>query len=241
MIKFFRKIRQNLVSEDRTGKYFKYAIGEIILVVIGILIALSINNWNEENNSKIKSSKYFEKLVSDLVQDTININNLINNCEQMQEGIDLYFNYFEQGNNPIQNLIDSTKSVKWRFFRYFPVNYTYVDIQSSGNSNLIHEELRRSLIELSNAQEFLRIIIDRVVNDTKQEMYERNKHLDFDRSESDFFERIQAQQDRMIKVQGLKHQHNILSSVHDLCGFMKEFGSPVKEHSKRCLELLKEN
>ena len=47
MIKFFRKIRYNLMSENKTGKYFKYAIGEIVLVVIGILIALSINNWNE--------------------------------------------------------------------------------------------------------------------------------------------------------------------------------------------------
>ena len=46
MIKFFRKIRQNLLMENKTGKYFKYAIGEIILVVIGILIALQINNWN---------------------------------------------------------------------------------------------------------------------------------------------------------------------------------------------------
>ena len=47
MIKFFRKIRQNLLMENKTSKYFKYAIGEILLVVIGILIALSINNWNE--------------------------------------------------------------------------------------------------------------------------------------------------------------------------------------------------
>jgi hypothetical protein len=50
MIKFFRHIRKNLLMENKTGKYFKYAIGEIILVVIGILIALQINNWNE--NSK---------------------------------------------------------------------------------------------------------------------------------------------------------------------------------------------
>ncbi|WP_445748337.1 DUF6090 family protein [Polaribacter sp.] len=48
MIKFFRKIRQNLLTENKTSKYFKYAIGEIILVVIGILIALQINNWNEQ-------------------------------------------------------------------------------------------------------------------------------------------------------------------------------------------------
>lgn len=46
MIKFFQKIRQNSLMENKTGKYLKYAIGEIVLVVIGILIALQINNWN---------------------------------------------------------------------------------------------------------------------------------------------------------------------------------------------------
>ena len=54
MIKFFRKIRQNLLLEGKTGKYFKYAIGEIILVVIGILIALAINNWNEARKNRVK-------------------------------------------------------------------------------------------------------------------------------------------------------------------------------------------
>ncbi|SFN76660.1 hypothetical protein SAMN04487989_103279 [Bizionia echini] len=48
MIKFFRKIRQNLLSEGKTGRYLKYAVGEIILVVIGILIALQVSNWNKK-------------------------------------------------------------------------------------------------------------------------------------------------------------------------------------------------
>ena len=61
MIKFFRQIRQNLLMENKTSKYFKYALGEIILVVIGILIALQINNWNEVTN-QIKEEE--ETLVS---------------------------------------------------------------------------------------------------------------------------------------------------------------------------------
>ncbi len=52
MIKFFRHIRQNLLSEGKTVKYLKYAIGEIVLVVIGILIALSLNNWKNYQDDR---------------------------------------------------------------------------------------------------------------------------------------------------------------------------------------------
>ena len=65
MIKFFRKIRQNLLMENKTGKYFKYAIGEIILVVIGILIALQINNWNRNRKIKFQETVYLQDLKND--------------------------------------------------------------------------------------------------------------------------------------------------------------------------------
>ena len=64
MIKLFRKIRQKLLSENRFSKYMIYALGEIILVVIGILIALKINNWNE--NEKIKTEEKI--LITGLIQ-----------------------------------------------------------------------------------------------------------------------------------------------------------------------------
>jgi len=69
MIKFFRKIRQNLLMENKTGKYFKYAIGEIVLVVIGILIALSINNWNEQVKKDKKIASVFETIKKDIISD----------------------------------------------------------------------------------------------------------------------------------------------------------------------------
>lgn len=58
MIKFFRKIRQKLLSENNFNKYLVYAIGEIVLVVIGILIALQINNWNQKRIQDLKETKY---------------------------------------------------------------------------------------------------------------------------------------------------------------------------------------
>ncbi|WP_191859415.1 DUF6090 family protein [Hanstruepera ponticola] len=62
MIKFFRKIRLNLMEQNKTRKYFKYAIGEIILVVIGILIALQINNWNENRKAEYEEQKILKQL-----------------------------------------------------------------------------------------------------------------------------------------------------------------------------------
>ncbi len=59
MLKFFRKIRQKLIEEDNIRKYLLYAIGEIILVVIGILIALQVNNWNEKRKANQLASYYF--------------------------------------------------------------------------------------------------------------------------------------------------------------------------------------
>ena len=68
MIKFFRKIRYGLMEKNKTGKYFKYAIGEILLVVIGILIALQINNWNENRKAEEKELKLLIELKADLIE-----------------------------------------------------------------------------------------------------------------------------------------------------------------------------
>ncbi|TXG38725.1 DUF6090 family protein [Seonamhaeicola maritimus] len=69
MIKFFRNIREKLLYEGKTSKYLKYAIGEIVLVVIGILIALQINNLNEERNTKKIKQVYYKQLLQDFEED----------------------------------------------------------------------------------------------------------------------------------------------------------------------------
>ena len=69
MIKFFRQIRQKLLQENRFSKYLLYAIGEIILVVIGILIALQINNWNERRKTNENIKIYHQNLIENLQTD----------------------------------------------------------------------------------------------------------------------------------------------------------------------------
>jgi len=82
MIKFFRKIRENMLTENKFSKYLLYALGEIVLVVIGILIALQINNWNEFNkereSEKIILNEIRDNLKFDLEDFESNIANLQN-------------------------------------------------------------------------------------------------------------------------------------------------------------------
>ncbi|WP_412561059.1 DUF6090 family protein [Winogradskyella sp. MIT101101] len=68
MIKFFRNIRQKLLTENKISKYLLYAIGEIVLVVIGILIALSINNWNETEKQNVKNRNLIVRLKNQISQ-----------------------------------------------------------------------------------------------------------------------------------------------------------------------------
>lgn len=73
MITFFRKIRQKLLSDNRTTKYLIYAAGEIILVMIGILLALQVNNWNEHRKLKIEEIKLLKEIISALESDKADI------------------------------------------------------------------------------------------------------------------------------------------------------------------------
>jgi hypothetical protein len=84
MIKFFRNIRQKLLTENKTGRYFKYAIGEIILVVIGILIALSINNWNEQQKDNQLERKMLTEFLSDNEADILESKNALNLLKKAQ-------------------------------------------------------------------------------------------------------------------------------------------------------------
>ena len=151
MIKFFRKIRQKLLAENKFSKYLLYAIGEIILVVIGILIALQINNANENRKSVIQENLYLQRLLSENKGD---VNTFKNNISNLEKGIET-----------IQNLsiaLNSTKatdstivSAANDFFSYgsiYPIftssTSTFDDLSSTGNLKVINNTtLRDELVK----------------------------------------------------------------------------------------------
>ncbi|MFY0602863.1 MAG: hypothetical protein JXQ93_02865 [Flavobacteriaceae bacterium] len=158
MIKFFRKIRYKLMSENRTGKYLKYAIGEIILVVIGILIALQINNWNETNKLKAEEQDILKSLVEEIknnnqiLKRTIGANKYINKVSfKILDSIDMGFTNFER-----QNILITTAHNPKSFD--IPVLMNILNNQNS----LINK--KKTLISKLRTQRFL-------FENTKKDLY----------------------------------------------------------------------
>ncbi len=162
MIKFFRKIRQNLLLERKTGKYLKYAIGEIVLVVIGILIALQINNWNENRKKETLKNEYEIALINDYTKDTIQINaRLLRNNLRIKRINSIgdsitngHFNnlesYFELFNNEFIGI---------RVTNVYNTN-SFNLLISSGKIDLFDKDLRKELMELNRLQTFEKTVQD---------------------------------------------------------------------------------
>jgi hypothetical protein len=125
MIKFFRKIRYDLLEKNKTGKYLKYAIGEIFLVVIGILIALSINNWNENRKSKILEKSILIELKKSMYSDIENqirpnilqLDQDLNNIKVIEQFLNNELIYHDSISRKFRSLMFS-KHFKWEVTAY---------------------------------------------------------------------------------------------------------------------------
>jgi hypothetical protein len=90
MIPFFRKLRKKLADDNKPLKYLRYAIGEIVLVVIGILIALQINNWNEERKNYLKLTTILNIILEDIKEDAINLKTAIDDLTETNKKTKLF-------------------------------------------------------------------------------------------------------------------------------------------------------
>jgi hypothetical protein len=152
MIKFFRKIRQNMLSEGKIVKYFKYAIGEIVLVMIGILLALQVNNWNENRKMDNRRQAYYSQLLEDLNSDIISAQNTIKDfskyLKDYNEYLDLYI-------NDMLTPIQAYEQISKLPLISQPFNFstsTIESLQSSGDIGLIPPSIRNKLIDLRRFQ-----------------------------------------------------------------------------------------
>tara|TARA_R110002126_G_scaffold77835_9_gene194098 strand:- start:820 stop:1611 length:792 start_codon:yes stop_codon:yes gene_type:complete len=145
MIKFFRKIRQNLLSDGKTGKYLKYAIGEIVLVVIGILIALSINNWNESRIDRKLETAILKQLRSEFKSNLKQLDEKIGIRDyMMNSAIQLLANI----DNPNIRNVDSIEMHLAKTVPYTTFDPIINDLATSGNLRLIRNDSLKRLLSI---------------------------------------------------------------------------------------------
>ena len=147
MIKLFRKIRQNLIMENKTSKYFKYAIGEIVLVVIGILIALQINNWNEKRILKKEEQTILKNIHSEFLQNKEVIHTTFKNMSIGLSSSKALMSLIGQKREVISNHnIDSLLYISLEPGSFRPSENTISDLLQSGKLQLLQNENLKHLI-----------------------------------------------------------------------------------------------
>ncbi len=149
MLRFFRTIRKQLMEQNKIRTYLLYAIGEIFLVVIGILLALQVNNWNQDRIDKANERTYLQNLKNDLKLQideftfTLNaessVGNIMNNAADfIEQG---FYKTDMDSLNKMLSFVIANRSVN----KY---DATFEDLKSTGNIRLIsNEELKRQLLE----------------------------------------------------------------------------------------------
>lgn len=179
MIKFFRHFRQKLLSQNKFTQYLIYAIGEIFLVVIGILIALQINTWNQKRIDAKKETAYYQRFLEDVLLDEeliieqseatqkrlIAANQLIRTLQNEEDNMDL-----------ISTNIG--KAVSRSDFGLKPRQTTFEDIKSSGNVHLIKDlEIRKQLDDYYAFMEGLMTTINSNASKLGPRMYSKDQVL----------------------------------------------------------------
>lgn len=165
MINFLRRIRYDLMDKNKTGKYVKYAIGEIVLVVIGILIALSINNWNQQRILEKQSQQVLLNLRQEINDSKTELEAAI---ESLQQNVDVRLEYL---NNSDQNIVDSLKIKKIRkmvFFYTESIKLPIIESELGPNKKIFQwPELTESMQDLSESIGYYNKGIEYLENDVQ--------------------------------------------------------------------------
>ncbi len=172
MIRFFSTIRGKLLAENSFSKYLLYAIGEILLVVVGILIALQIDNWNEERNNRQKEITYLQNILADLKNDKTKLIEIIARREDKANSAEIMQGYHK--GKPIEKLSDYyfhwTNVLYWEF--HHPRKTSFEELVNSGNLSIIQNaQIKNLLLEIDVSYEELFEVRKHMYDDYKLYLY----------------------------------------------------------------------
>jgi len=163
MIPIFRKTRKKMADDNKPAKYLRYAIGEIALVVIGILIALQINNWNQERILNNEEETILKDISAEFLQNKEALNAAIKNNVNCFDASKTIFQLI--GQNLLEIKKYNTDSLLYNVFEtgeFIPSENTISDLLQSGRLQVLHnEKLKVYIYDWSKAMESYKTSLDR--------------------------------------------------------------------------------
>ena len=148
-------------ASAKAGRYFKYAIGEIILVVIGILIALQINNWNENSKKNTIKASYINSLIGDYKKDTLQLNEGFAENTSHLKSLDSIYLSLNSENIDLEHFLKIFKTFNGNIRTQTTFNTnSYNVLIASGSIDILDKELIESLMELNRLQNHLTMVIN---------------------------------------------------------------------------------
>ena len=148
MLPFFRKIRISLLGSGQARKYLLYALGEIALVVIGILIALQINNWYQERLSKDKELKVLREIRSDLLINRTIVRGAIERLERSNKRLVELMDYFDGKTGLTDSVLHFNLEYVRRLGRFEYNDAAYESLKTLGFDIIENDSLRLAIIDL---------------------------------------------------------------------------------------------
>ena len=249
MIPYFRKIRKQFADNNKPVKYMRYAIGEIVLVVIGILIALSINNWNEANKTRNKELIYLNNIKGDLILNITSLEEFIAAREKTVQAVDTLIDYFEGKRDMNHNKFNFYNLTVLEWYPFVQHSNTYQELMNSGTFTIIsNKSIKDGLQNIQIIYESIAFIENEMQQDYERYLYEpyfnlvdlnsalKNYTDQMNNSVDDEFEEVDIAEMETILMNKL-YKNGLILATYNSNKLLKEYKNVI-EMSKHINDLI---
>ena len=187
---------------------------EILVIMIGILGAYTLNNWSEERKTDTIVKGYLRNIKNDMIADSISLLNGSLRNKDLISDIEGYFEYFDNANWTTIEIVDAAKKAEVSFFNYIPIYSDYNEMFATGYTKLLNEDLRTGLSRRKARQDRFVAVMGIMSDQYNEELKELRKYWPSQANiKSDFFEKTGLPELEQNQITGLKHRHNILGTM----------------------------
>jgi hypothetical protein len=235
------------MEQNKTGKYLKYAIGEIILVVIGILIALQINNWNEHRKTRATEIIFLKNIEADLKLNLVSLDAFVISRQEAIKSSKLVINYFNNPNSINLNTFNLHSINVMVWFPFQQNDNTYQELVNSGQLSIIsNKDIKDQMQNMQSSFKTIAFVENEMQQDFESYLYDpffsiadvdlAMKNLDAQTEQRSDIPEINAEQVKTL-LQNIKFKNGFALVAYNSELLISEYTN-MKETTDKLIELI---